>query len=64
MKIWARVVYLAALGIVATLPFNTLLNKRFIVFPVSAICVILGLISMYICTFPDKPKGSGKGGAA
>ena len=64
MKIWARVVYIVTLGIVATLPFNPLLNRRFIVFPLSAICVILGLISMYLCTFPDKPKGSGKGGGA
>jgi hypothetical protein len=51
-------------GLVATLPFNPLLNRRFIVFPVAVICVVVGLISMYICTFPDKPKGSGGGGAA
>jgi len=64
MKIWARVVYLVMFGLVATLPFNPLLNRRFIVFPVAVICVVVGLISMYICTFPDKPKGSGGGGAA
>jgi uncharacterized membrane protein len=64
MKIWARVVYIVTFGIVATVPFNPLLNKRFIVFPLSVICVILGLIAMYLCTLPGKPKGSGKGGAA
>jgi hypothetical protein len=63
MKIWARALYVATFLIMCTLPFDPLLNQRFVVFPLSAICVALGLIAMYVCTLPDNPGNSGKGGA-
>jgi hypothetical protein len=62
MKIWARVTYVVTLLIMATLPFDPLLNQRFLVFPVGVICVVLGLIAMYVSTFPDNAGHAGKGG--
>lgn len=64
MKILARATYIIALLIMATLPFNSVLNKRFVVLPLGLICVALGLAAMYICTFPDKPRSRSKGGIA
>ena len=56
MKIWARTTYIVALLIVATLPFNPVLNRRFVVFPLSVACVAIGIVAMYIYTLPDKPR--------
>lgn len=62
MSIGARLVYLVALLTMWTLPFNPLLNQRSVVLPLTLICVVLGLVSMYICTLPNKQKPSGNGG--
>lgn len=64
MKVWARAVYILTLLIMATLPFDPLLNRRHIVYPLTPICVALGLAAMYICTLPDKPKRPRDGGAS
>jgi hypothetical protein len=61
MKIWARALYVVTFLVMCTLPFNPLLNQRFVVFPLSAICVTLGLIALYVCTLPDDTGFSGKG---
>jgi hypothetical protein len=63
MKIWARALYVATFLIMATLPFDPLLNQRFVVFPLSVICVALGLLAMYVCTLPDHPRHAGDRGA-
>jgi asparagine N-glycosylation enzyme membrane subunit Stt3 len=49
--------------VMASLPFNPLLNQRRLVYLLTPVCVALGLAAMYICTLPDKPKGR-DGGAA
>lgn len=61
-KKFARVAYLVAVAILATLPFDPILNHRFLVAPVGIVCVVVGLVSIYICTFPDKPQSHQKGG--
>ena len=61
MKILAKAVFAVALLIVATLPFDPVLNKRFIVFPLSLVCVAIGLTAMYISTLPDKTRSQSKG---
>lgn len=62
MKILAKATFAVALLIVATLPFNPVLNRRFVVFPLSLVCVAVGLVAMYISTLPDKPRTKNKGG--
>jgi hypothetical protein len=62
MKIWARALYIATFLLMATLPFNPLLNQRFVVFPVSVICVALGLFAMYFCTLPGHRGHAGEDG--
>ena len=61
MTVLARALYVATFLVMATLPFNPLLNQRFVVFPVSVICVVLGLFAMYVCTLPDKRAGKAGG---
>jgi hypothetical protein len=61
MKILAKAVFALALLIVATLPFNPVLNQRFIVFPLSVACVAVGLAAMYVSTLPDKPRSQRNG---
>lgn len=56
MKIFARATYIVMLLIVGTLPFNPILNKRFVVFPLSIFCVAIGLAAMYISTLPIRPQ--------
>ena len=56
MRFWARAVYIVTLLVMSTLPFDPLLNRRHVLLPVCIICVALGLISMYVCTLPDKPR--------
>lgn len=63
VKFWARVGYSVALLVVATLPFDPLLNTRSLVFPVSLVAVVLGLVSMYVSTLPDERENSRTGGA-
>lgn len=58
MIVWAKVVYVASFLVLLTLPFNSLLNRRFVVFPLSVVCLTAGLIAMYYCTLPDKPRQS------
>jgi hypothetical protein len=61
MRNMARATYVLTLLIMATLPFNPMLNKRFAVLPLALTCVAVGLVAMYICTFPDKPRSGRKG---
>lgn len=61
MKVLARAAFVLMLLTMATLPFNPMLNKRFVVLPLALICVAVGLVAMYICTFPDKPRSRRKG---
>ena len=60
---WARAVYIFTLLVMSTLPFDPLLNRRFVVLPVCVICVALGLVSMYVCTLPEKPRHRGGRGS-
>jgi hypothetical protein len=54
MRLWARTSYVAAFLVMATLPFDPLLNQRFLVYPLSVICVAIGLTALYLCTSPNK----------
>jgi hypothetical protein len=54
MRLWARASYVVAFLVMATLPFDPLLNQRFLVYPVSVICIAVGLAALYLCTYPDK----------
>jgi hypothetical protein len=54
MRLWARASYVAAFLVMATLPFDPFLNQRFLVYPVSVICVAVGLAALYLCTSPNK----------
>ncbi len=56
--LWAKVTFIVSFLLLLTLPFNPLLNQRFVVFPLSVVCLTLGLISMYYCTLPAKSKQS------
>ena len=60
MKILARLTFLAAFLIMVTLPFDPLLNQRFLVVPVTVLCVTIGLFAMYRCTMPEA-KIAGRG---
>jgi hypothetical protein len=62
MKPWARVVFVAAFLVLATLPFDSLLNRRYFVYPLCIVCAILGLVAMYLLTLPDKPSKPRSGG--
>ena len=54
--LWAKIVFILSFLILLTLPIDPLLNQRYIVFPLSVVCLTLGLISMYYCTIPAKSK--------
>ncbi len=56
MRIWAKYLYIVTFMVMCTLPFDPLLNQRYLVFPLTIVCVTLGLIAMYRCTLP-KPTG-------
>jgi hypothetical protein len=55
MRDWAKYVFVITFLIMCTLPFDPLLNQRFLVFPLTILCVTLGLIAMYSCTLPKPP---------
>jgi Na+/glutamate symporter len=61
---WAKVGFIVALLTLATLPFDPLLNQRYLVLPLCVLCVIVGIVSMYICTLPEKSRGPRSGGAS
>jgi hypothetical protein len=61
MKVLAKMAYIVALLIVATLPFNPVLNKRFVAFPLCLVCVAIGLTAMYVSTLPEKPRSQRNG---
>jgi len=63
-RFWARAVYILTLLVMSTLPFDPLLNQRFVVLPVCVISVALGLLSLYVCTLPEKPRRPGERGSS
>jgi hypothetical protein len=56
MKFWAAVAYTVAALIAVTLPFDPFLNRRPLIIPLSLLCVVVALISIYVCTLPERPK--------
>jgi hypothetical protein len=62
MKIAARIVFLLSFLALATLPFDPLLNRPYVVYPLCAVCASLGLAAMYLLTLPDKPQDSQRDG--
>jgi hypothetical protein len=63
-RFWSRAVYVLTLLVISTLPFDPLLNRRHVVLPVCLVCVALGLVSLYVCTLPEKPRHSGERGSS
>jgi len=63
MLLWGRIGFSVALLTLVTLPFDRLLNRSFVVLPLCVVCVTVGLISLYICTLPEKSQHSRGGGA-
>ena len=63
MKIWAAVAYTIAALIAVTLPFDPFLNKRILIIPLSVLCVVIALTSIYLLTLPESSKHSRDKGA-
>ena len=64
MKFWARVAYTVTALIAVTLPFDPFLNTHLLVRPLALLCVVVGPISIYLYTLPDRPRRARDGGVS
>ena len=62
MKIAARIIFFVSFLVLATLPFDPLLNRPYVVYPLCGVGAALGLTAMYLLTLPDKPHNSQRNG--